>query len=157
MRSLELTKLLVSLTVCFGAAAIGGTVTRPAIAGWYLTVRKPDFSPPNEVFGPVWSLLYLLMAVALYLVWRKREVKKDQALLLFAAQLVLNVCWSAVFFGLHSIAGGLAVIALLWAAVAETIRRFWRISRTAALCLVPYLIWLSFAAVLNYAIWRLNP
>ena len=159
MRSLELKKLLASLAVCFGAAAIGGAVTRPAVTGWYLTVRKPEFTPPNEVFGPVWSLLYLLMAVALYLVWckREKEVHANQALLLFATQLVLNVCWSVVFFGFHSIAGGLAVIVLLWAAVAETIRRFWRISQAAALCLVPYLAWLSLAATLNYALWRLNP
>ncbi len=159
MRRLGLKKLLASLVLCFGAAVIGSTVTRPAVTGWYVTVQKPVFSPPNEVFAPVWTLLYFLMAVALYLVWHKREsgVRDNLALQLFAVQLTLNVFWSIVFFGLHSIGGGLVVIVLLATALVATIRRFWPISRLAAVCLIPYFLWLSFAAVLNFSIWRLNP
>ena len=159
MQLLALKKILVSLIVCFGAAAIGSAFTRPAVTGWYVTVQKPWFSPPNEVFGPVWTVLYFLMAVALYLVWHKREngVRDNLALQLFLVQLALNVFWSFVFFGLQSIGDGLVVIVMLWLTLSATIRRFWRLSRVAAICLLPYFIWLSFAAVLNFAIWRLNP
>ena len=159
MQLLALKKILVSLIVCFGAAAIGSAFTRPAVTGWYVTVQKPWFSPPNEVFGPVWTVLYILMAVSLYLIWQKRHegLPDNPALLLFSAQLALNVSWSAVFFGLQSIGGGLVVIGMLWLTLWATIRRFWRLSRVAAICLLPYFIWLSFAAVLNFAIWRLNP
>lgn len=159
LQSLGLKKLLASLALCFGAASIGSAVTRPAVAGWYVTVQKPVFSPPNEVFAPVWTILYLLMAVALYLVWHKRErgVRDNLALQLFAVQLALNVFWSVVFFGLHSIGGGLIVIFLLGMALLATISRFWPISKLAAVCLIPYFLWLSFATVLNFAIWRLNP
>jgi len=158
LRHLGLNKFLASLAFCFGAAAIVSTVTRPAVTGWYVTVQKPVFSPPNEVFAPVWTILYLLMAVALYLVWHKREsgVRDNLALQLFAVQLTLNVLWSIVFFGLQSISGGLVVIVLLGIALLATISRFWPISRIAAVCLIPYLLWLSFATVLNFAIWRLN-
>ena len=99
------------------------------------------------------------MAVSLYLIWQKRHegLPDNPALLLFSAQLALNVSWSAVFFGLQSIGGGLVVIGMLWLTLWATIRRFWRLSRLAAICLLPYFIWLSFAAVLNFAIWRLNP
>jgi tryptophan-rich sensory protein len=159
LHRVELKKLLVSLLVCFGAAALGSAFTRPAVNGWYATVQRPSFAPPNEVFAPVWTLLYFLMAVALYLVWheRKNRVRDNLALKLFAVQLALNVSWSAVFFGLRSISGGLVVILLLAITLLATIRRFWPISRLAAACLIPYFLWLSFAAVLNFAIWRLNP
>ena len=159
MSRFEPKKMLVSLIACFGAAALGSVVTRPAVAGWYVMVQKPAFSPPNELFAPVWTLLYFLMAVALYLVWQKREdgVRDNLAMQLFAAQLALNVFWSVVFFGLKSIGGGLVVIGLLWVTLLATIRRFWPISRIAAACLIPYFLWLSFAAVLNFAILRLNP
>ena len=159
LQNLELKKLLASLALCFGAAAIGSMVTRPAVAGWYVTVQKPVFSPPNEVFAPVWTILYMLMAVALYLVWHKREngVRDNLALQLFAVQLTLNVFWSVVFFGLHSIGGGLILICLLGMTLLATIRRFWSISKFVAACLIPYFLWLSFATVLNFAIWRLNP
>ena len=159
MQNLGLKKLLASLALCFGAATIGSMVTRPAVTGWYVTVQKPVFSPPNEVFAPVWTILYMLMAVALYLVWHKREngVRDNLALQLFAVQLTLNVFWSVVFFGLHSIGGGLILICLLGMTLLATIRRFWSISKFAAACLIPYFLWLSFATVLNFAIWRLNP
>ncbi len=159
MHHLELKKLLVSLLACFGAAALGSAITQPAVSGWYTTVQRPSFAPPNEVFAPVWTLLYFLMAVALYLVWRERKngVRDNLALKLFVAQLALNVSWSAVFFGLQSIGGGLVVILLLGITLLATILRFWPISRLAAACLIPYFLWLSFATALNFAIWRLNP
>ena len=158
MQRLDFKKMLVSLIVCFGASTIGGAFNRPAVTGWYVTVQKPVFSPPNEVFAPVWTVLYFLMAVSLYLIWQKRRegLRDNSALLLFSAQLALNASWSAVFFGLQSIGGGLVVIGMLWLTLLATIRRFWSISRRAAACLIPYFIWLSFAVVLNFAIWRLN-
>ena len=159
LQNLGLKKLLASLALCFGAATIGSMFTRPAVTGWSVTVQKPVFSPPTEVFAPVWTLLYFLMAVALYLVWHKRErgVRDNLALQLFAVQLALNVLWSVVFFGLHSISGGLVVIGLLGMTLLATIWKFWHISKIAAACLIPYFLWLSFAMVLNFAIWRLNP
>ena len=159
MRSERLKKLLVSLVACFGAAAIGGWFTGPSVAGWYATVQKPSFTPPNEVFAPVWSVLYFLMALALYSIWRKQDegLRYNRALTFFVMQLLMNVAWSVVFFGLHSIAGGMVVIVALWVMIALTIYTSWRVSRFAAACLAPYLAWVSFAAFLNYAIWRLNP
>lgn len=151
-------KLFASLTVCFGAAMIGGKFTGLSVTTWYTTLNKPFFTPPSAVFAPVWSVLYFLMAVAVYRVWRKREdgIRDNLALLFFGLQLGLNVAWSAVFFGLRSIGGGLFVILILWGSIALTLWRFRTISRFAAMCLLPYWLWVSFAVILNYTIWRLN-
>jgi len=150
--------LAVCLAACFGAAALGGLVTGPAVGTWYQEIRKPSFSPPNWVFGPVWTLLYAMMAVAAWLVWRQSAAAgRSVPLVLFGVQLALNAAWSLIFFGLRSFGGAFADIVALWLAIVATLVAFLRVSAVAGLLLVPYLAWVSFAAVLNFAIWRLNP
>jgi tryptophan-rich sensory protein len=149
--------LLVFLAVCFSAAALGGAATYPRIEGWYATLTKPSWTPPNGVFGPVWTLLYIAMAVAAWLVWRQKGARGARApLVLFAVQLGLNVAWSWLFFGLMAPGLGAVDILLLWIAIVATLVAFWRRSIAAGLLLVPYLAWVTFAAALNFAIWRLN-
>ena len=143
---------------CILLGAAGGLLTAPQIETWYAALDKPAFNPPSWVFGPVWTTLYTLMGVAAWLVWRagldRRAVKS--ALGLFTVQLALNLAWTPAFFGLESPLLGLAVIVPLWVAIALTITVFSRIDWRAAALLVPYLAWVSFATVLNYAIWTLN-
>jgi len=149
--------LAAMLIICFGAAWIGSGLTTPSISVWYAALRKPPWTPPNWVFGPVWSLLYISMAVAAWLVWRRLESPGAKlALLLFAVQLALNVGWSGVFFTLHKPGAAFAEVLLLWIAILATALAFWPVSRAAGWLMVPYLIWVSFAALLNRAIWRLN-
>ena len=151
-------KLMISLAICFAAEGLGGLFTAQSVGTWYLTLQKPAFTPPGWLFGPVWTLLYLMMGIALYLIWKRAGAGAEGrgALMLFALQLLLNVAWSAVFFGRQSPLGGLLIIVALWLTLALTIWRFRQISTLAAGLLVPYLAWISFAAVLNFAIWRLN-
>jgi benzodiazapine receptor len=150
--------ILVSVVVCELAGVIGSLFTTPSIPGWYAGLTKPPFNPPNWIFGPVWTVLYALMGLAAYLVFEKGfkrpEVKKG--LSVFAAQLLLNVLWSIVFFGAHVIFGAVVVIVLLWTLILATILLFRRISRAAACLLVPYVLWVSFAAVLNVSLYVLN-
>jgi tryptophan-rich sensory protein len=149
--------LAVFILVCFGAGAVGSWFTTPALDGWYAYLRKPVWNPPNWIFAPVWSTLYLLMAIAAWLVWRKSGfAASGGAMGLFAAQLVLNVVWSAVFFGLRSPAAALVEVTLLWLAIAATIWAFSRTSSVASWIMAPYLAWVTFATALNLAIWRLN-
>jgi len=144
--------------LCLLVGFLGSLYTMPAIPGWYAGLSKPAFTPPSWVFGPVWTFLYILMGISLYIVWVRglgaRHVKP--ALSLFSIQLVLNFLWSYLFFGLRSPLAGLVCIALLWVELALTIVAFNRISRKAALLLVPYLLWVSFASLLNLFIWLMN-
>jgi len=150
--------LAVCLAACFGAAVIGALFTGQAVGTWYQQIRKPGFSPPDWVFGPVWTALYAMMAVAAWLVWRKGDAAgRTVALTLFGVQLALNAAWSPIFFGLRSFGWALADIVALWLAIVATLVAFLRVSAPAGLLLVPYLAWVSFAAVLNFGIWRLNP
>lgn len=150
-------RLAVSIAICFGAAGFGSMLTTPSIRGWYATLAKPAWTPPNWVFGPVWSLLYLAMAVAAWLVWRRVGFPRaSSALNLFAVQLVLNVCWSAIFFGAHRPGLAFAEIVLLWLAILATMIAFRPHSRAAAWLMLPYLLWVAYAAALNFSIWRLN-
>jgi len=142
--------------VCFLAAGLGSLFTMVSLGGWYPALVKPSWNPPSWLFGPVWTVLYAMMAVAGWLVWRRGGPGGRTALQLFAVQLVLNVGWSAVFFGLQLPGLAFAEILVLWVAIAATLRTSWRVSRAAGILLVPYLLWVSFAAVLNFAIWRLN-
>ncbi len=145
--------LAVALAACFSAAGIGGLATSRGLRDWYSRLPKPSWNPPNWVFGPVWSALYLLMAIAVWLVWRVRDEQDvSGALLWFAAQLALNVGWSVAFFALRSPVGGLLVIVALWWCIAATIFAFAPLSVLAAWLLVPYLAWVTFATVLNGAI-----
>jgi tryptophan-rich sensory protein len=149
--------LVASLVVCLAAADLGAWFTFQSLATWYAELKKPAFQPPGWVFAPVWTALYVAMAVAAWLVWRQR--KRTPALyplLLFAMQLSLNVAWSYTFFYLRRPELALADIILLWLAIAATMSAFWHSSRVAGWLLLPYLLWVSFAAVLNYSIWTLN-
>lgn len=146
----------VSMAICFGAAGIGSLLTKPSISGWYSALRKPMWTPPNWLFGPVWSALYFGMAIAAWLIWRQAGFSGARvALALFVVQLVLNVGWSAVFFAAHRPGFAFAEIALLWLSILATWVVFWPLSRAAGWLMAPYLLWVSFAAALNYAIWRL--
>jgi len=146
--------LIAFVVLCFGVASLGGIATRPAIPEWYAALRKPSWTPPNWVFGPVWTILYALMAVAGWRVWRGGRARP--AALVFFLQLALNGAWSWLFFGLRRPDLGLLGITLLWLAIVATMIAFWRVSRKASLLFVPYLAWVSFAAALNFAIWRIN-
>jgi benzodiazapine receptor len=149
--------LAFSIAICFGAAGIGSLFTTPSIGEWYSALIKPPYTPPNWLFGPVWSALYLSMAIAVWLVWRRAGYSAARiALTLFAAQLVLNVCWSAIFFWAHRPGLAFAEIVLLWLLILATTVAFRPLSRAAAWLMVPYLLWVGFAALLNYSIWRLN-
>ncbi len=151
-------KLLLSLVITFIAAAIGSIFTMPSISTWYSTLQKPAFTPPNWAFGPVWTILYILMAISFYLVWLKRS-KKNQLIgpiTIYYIQLVLNVLWSVVFFGFRNMLGGMAVILVLWAAILVMIYKFYRVDKRAAYLLIPYILWVSIASLLNYFVWVLN-
>ncbi|ODA66114.1 TspO/MBR family protein [Methyloligella halotolerans] len=152
-----LMQVLVALAICFLAAAVGGMVTEPNL-GWYQTLQKPSFNPPDWIFGPVWTLLYTAMAGALFWIWRVDvpSEEKQTAYRWFGAQLILNVLWSVAFFYMHSpLLGTIDAVALL-IAICGTIAAFWRLSRGAALLLVPYLFWVMFATALTFSLWRLN-
>jgi tryptophan-rich sensory protein len=155
----EIGKALAFILICNMAGIIGSVFTFDAIPGWYATLAKPDFSPPNWVFGPVWTTLYTLMGIAAYLIYRKGYGKKEikMALTVFGGQLVLNALWSILFFGLQSPMMAFICIIILLAMILWCIRLFWSISKAAALLMVPYALWVSFATVLNYSIWMLNP
>ncbi|MDZ7748930.1 MAG: TspO/MBR family protein [Halofilum sp. (in: g-proteobacteria)] len=149
--------LVASLAVCFGAAALGGLVTATSVDGWYRTLARPAFNPPDWIFAPVWNILFLLMAVAAWRVaTRATGARRRAALALFALQLAANVLWSVLFFGLQSPAWALADIVVLATLVVATARAFWHIDRVAGALLVPYAAWVGFAVVLNAAIWWLN-
>jgi tryptophan-rich sensory protein len=144
----------VALTLAAGAA--GGLATASSVDTWYPTLAKPAFNPPNWVFAPVWTTLYVLMAIAAWRVWRSGATAARLALGAWALQLALNLSWSLLFFGLQRIGAALAEILVLLAAIALTARLFWRIDRAAGALLAPYLAWVAFAALLNAALWRLN-
>jgi tryptophan-rich sensory protein len=137
---------------------VGSLATLPQITTWYAALAKPSWTPPNDWFGPIWSTLYILIGIALFLVWRQGFDRRDVrfAILIFAVQLVLNVLWSLVFFGLHSILGGFIIIFVLWIAILANMIAFYVISKPAGLLFIPYLIWVSIASYLNYSILLLN-
>ena len=150
----DLPGLLAAVVVCELAGIVPSLLTADDVSTWYTTIQKPAFTPPSWVFGPVWTTLYLLMGVSLYLVWRGENNRI--ALAAFAVQLGLNAAWTLVFFGMRWPAGGLAVIVALLAAIVVTVATAARVDRRAALLLVPYLAWVAFATLLNVEIWRLN-
>lgn len=155
-RMRKVVSLVVCMVVCYGAAAVGGLATGGSVSGWFQTLKRPSFQPPDWLFGPVWTLLYGLMAVSAWLVYVKTGRVRSTPMTLFVVQLVLNVAWSIIFFGLHR--PGLAVfdIVALWVAIIATIVAFWRISMTAGVLMLPYLAWVTFASVLNVSLWHLN-
>ena len=152
-------KILVMVATCLVIGYFSGMVTRSAITTWYPTLVKPSFNPPNWIFAPVWTMLYIMMGVAAGLVWdrigQQKEVVKN-ALVFFAVQLVLNALWSFLFFGLKNpMLSGLEIV-ILWLMIFETYSKFIKINKIAGYLLIPYLLWVSFASVLNANIWWLK-
>lgn len=152
-------KIAIALLVCLAVGYSASTVTRPSVETWYPTLIKPIFNPPNWIFMPMWTLLYILMAVAAGLVWDKIKEQNEavkKALLFFIIQLTLNAIWSYLFFGLKNPLLALVEIALLWLMIYETYLKFIKINKTAGYLLIPYMAWVAFAAILNASIWWLN-
>ena len=142
------------VALCFGAASLGAFFMP---GDWYAALKKPSWNPPGWIFGPVWSALYTMMAVAAWLVWRQGGWSKQRRpLLIFLTQLALNALWTPLFFGWHLPGLAFAEMVLLWLAIVATLAAFRPVSRVAAWLLAPYLAWVSFAAVLNFTLWRLN-
>ena len=154
----NLFKFLASVLLCQLAGAIGSVFTFSSLDNWYLLLEKPAFNPPSWIFFPVWVTLYTLMGISLYLFWEKGSQQQDikVGLLIFGIQLGLNALWSFLFFGLKSPYYAFVEIILLWLAVFLTILKFWKISKIASYLLLPYILWVSFAMLLNYYIWILN-
>ena len=149
--------LVLSLLLCFSAAMIGSAFTKPAIPGWYASLQKPVWTPPSWLFGPVWSVLYAMMGVAVWLVWRRVGFSgAPLAFVTFGVQLALNTAWSVIFFGMRRPTAGFVEIMCLLVAIACTIVFFAQVDPVAAALLVPYLAWVTFAAALNHAIARRN-
>ena len=150
-------KFFICLIVPQIAAILGSLATTPNITGWYTNLNKPSFNPPNWVFGPVWTLLFILMGIALYLVWMEKiKINKTNAYLFFYLQLAFNVIWSVLFFTLHNPLYAFIEIIFLWILILLNIIYFYRINKLAGWLLLPYILWVSFAAFLNYNIFILN-
>jgi benzodiazapine receptor len=152
------TKLAISVAAPLAVGGLSGYATARGVADWYPTLAKPSFNPPAWVFGPVWTLLYVMMGVAAFLIWRQ-GLDADgvrTALAVFAVQLALNGLWSILFFGMRAPGLALAEIALLWIAIGLTTLFFWRVTATAGALLLPYWGWVSFATILNASLWWLN-
>jgi len=151
-------KLIISIAIPLAIGALGSFFTIPGVKGWYQTINKPAWNPPNWIFAPVWTTLYVLMGIALYLVWKSGNSNKAKTIPLsfFTMQLGLNFLWSFIFFNQHQIGWALVDIILLWVFILLTIFSFSNINKTASWLLVPYIVWVSFAMILNYTIWQLN-
>ena len=151
-------KLIIAIAIPLAVGATSGFFTITGVESWYQTINKPSWNPPGSVFGPVWTTLYVLMGVALFLVWKSSgsDTLKRTAITLFAVQLILNFFWSFIFFDQQQPGWAFVEIMTLWFFILLTIFSFTRVSKTAAWLLVPYISWVSFAAILNYTIWKLN-
>jgi benzodiazapine receptor len=157
MKIIDIPKLVASLVLCQLAGFLGSLFTTPAIPTWYRALRKPFFTPPNWLFSPAWISLYALMGISLFFVWRRSDHPRFKpALIFFFIQLILNILWSVAFFGLRSPLLGLMDIILLWIAILFTILNFFKVSKFAGVLLIPYLLWVGFATVLNFSLWILN-
>lgn len=155
----DLLKLILCIIICEGLGSSGSIFTSMSVSTWYSTLVKPWFAPPGGVIAAIWTVLFMLMGISLFLVWREGLDRPGvkAAIYIFAAQFVVNIAWSAAFFGMRSPSNGLIVIVLLWLMILLTIIKFWRVSKNAALLLVPYILWVSIAMFLNYSILVLNP
>ncbi len=151
-------RLLVSVAVCQGAGILGSVFTARSIETWYDGLARPAIAPPNWVFAPVWTALFLLMGISLFIVWTVGPAKGSVGLAfaVFASQLALNILWSFLFFGLRSPGAAFVEILILWLAILLTVIVFFRLSKAAAILLLPYLLWVGFATALNFMFWRLN-
>lgn len=155
----DVLRLFISLAACFSAGFIGSIFTGDSVHNWYTFLLKPSFTPPSWLFAPVWFLLYILMGISAFLIWRKgvRDFQVKEGMIIFIIQLFLNILWSYAFFGLKSPLYGLIVIVPLWTAILLTIINFYRVSKTASFLLIPYIIWISYATALNFSIYLMNP
>jgi benzodiazapine receptor len=151
-------KAIISIVIAQSAGLLGTLFTRTGISSWYSFVNKPSFNPPSWIFGPVWTILYTLMGISSFLIWQVRDTNPlaNKALIVYGVHLVFNTLWTILFFGLKNPALAFFEIIFLWLLIILTIVLFYQINKTAGLLLIPYLLWVSFAAVLNYSIWRLN-
>lgn len=158
MANFNWVKLVVSVLFTVGIGSLGGLFTISEIPGWYAGLQKPSFNPPNWLFGPVWSMLYLLMGISFYLIWKQPvSAVRNVGLTLFVIQFILNFFWSILFFNQHMIAAALLEMVFMWIFILLTMIWFAKLSPTASWLLLPYLCWVSFATVLTAAIWKLNP
>lgn len=157
-RKFQFFPFLISLLITLSIGFVASLFTRPEIAGWYSQLHKPSFTPPSWLFAPVWTTLYVMIAVAAYLVWKRRNdgLNYTRAAIVYFFQLLLNFSWSIVFFGMHHVLGAAFIIVLLWIFIIWNIKVFSNYSRVAAWLLVPYLLWVSFASALNIGIYLLN-
>lgn len=157
-RTRDIAALVLAIMICQLAGGIGGFFTASSVSTWYPQLNKPAFTPPGWVFGPVWTILYAMMGVAAWLVWRSGagEPAVRSALWPFGVQLALNVLWSIVFFGLRNPGWAFAELVILWAAMLATTIQFFGISKAAGGLMIPYQLWVTFAGILNYYLWRLN-
>ena len=157
MKSFNLLTLIICIAIPLVAGAISGIATTSSVPTWYAGLNKPVFNPPNYLFGPVWTVLYILMGISLYMIWRAPAGDaRNMALIIFGVQLLLNFAWSFIFFYFKQIPLAFIEILLVWIGVLIMILMFYRINKTAAYLQIPYLLWVSFASVLNGAVWRLN-
>ena len=155
----KISRIAIVVIICLSVGYLSGMVTREAITTWYPTLVKPSFNPPNWIFAPVWTSLYVMMGIAAGLVWNQiasNEVAVTKALQFFGIQLVLNVLWSYLFFGMHNLMLATIEVVLLWLLIFENYSQFAKINKTASYLLLPYLAWVSFASVLTASIWWLN-
>lgn len=160
----DILKLVLSVAICQGAGLIGTVFTVSSISNWYNLLNQPAFRPPNWLFGPVWTTLYTLMGISFYLIWIKLKDSKynnkakliRMSLMIFLIHLFFNATWSIIFFGLHNIFLALINILVIWMFIVILITKFWILDKRAAVMLIPYLAWVSFATILNYSIWILN-
>ena len=157
MKGVDIIKLIVSVAVLLLAGLVSTVFTLNSLSTWYATLNKPWFNPPNVVFGPIWTILYILMGLALFLIWRSPRTRaRDIGIALFAAQLAVNVIWTLGFFGLENTLYGLLAIVPLWILIAATIYQFYKVDRLASYLLVPYIVWVTIATALNASIYLLN-
>lgn len=154
----KIIRLAIAIVVCELIGLIGTPFTISAIPTWYRSLNKPFFSPPNWVFGPVWTILYLLMGISVFIIWEKglKKKKVKEAVWYFGIQLILNFIWTFLFFGLRSLLFGMIDIVMLWIFILLTILKFYKLSKPAAYMLIPYLMWVSFASILNFSVLILN-
>ncbi len=157
MKPSNILPLIVSIAIPLALGGIAGVVTTDNISGWYSTINKPSFNPPNSIFGPVWTGLYLLMGIAMFIVWKSSsDGIRSNTTQIYGVQLILNFAWSFMFFYFHRPDWAFVNIVLLWLAIVYTIFTFYKVRKVAAYLLIPYILWVSFASVLNAAIWKLN-
>ncbi len=151
-------KVILSIVFCLLVGAIGSFFTAPAIPSWYAYLNKPFFSPPNWIFAPMWTILYILMGISFYLIWSdaKKGKSKNEALGNFYVQLILNFVWSPIFFGMKNLGLAFIVIVLMWMFILRTIQSFAKLNKKASYLLYPYIAWVSFASILNLSVWLLN-